>query len=127
MQFSTRAEYGLKALANLAADYPNRKSVAVISRQEKISEKYLEQLFSDLRKKDIIQSFKGKFGGYVLSADPKKITVGKAVEALEGSLDPMGCSSKDCQEARCVSKKVWVKLEKKIRETLDGMTLGDLI
>ena len=126
MKFSTKAEYGLRASVVLAKAYPKLKSISEISREENISAKYLEQLFGVLKQNKIVISYKGKSGGYALSKSPSKISVADIVEVLEGGLEPMQCQSAECANAKCPSKKVWVKLGKEIKKTLKGIKLSEL-
>lgn len=126
MKFSTKAEYGLKAMVNLAACYPRQKSLREISRGENISAKYLERLIGELRKNNLVVSSKGKSGGYVLVRKPSLIKVGEIVEALEGPISTRGCGL--CQaENKCASSIVWLKLEREIKKTLGHIKLSDLI
>ena len=127
MKFSTKAEYGLRAMVVLARDYPYLKSIAEISFEENISAKYLEQIFIKLKKAAIVVSQKGKSGGYTLTREPRQITVGDIVEILEGKIEPTKCYSAECKNNQCASKKVWVKLSQEIKKTLDNIKLSDLI
>jgi len=127
MKFSTKAEYGLRAMTSLAFDFPEKKSIGDIAKLENISIKYLERLMNELRKSELIKSYKGKKGGYVLSRNPKKIKVGEIVEALEGLISPMDCESKKCKSKQCFSRVVWVELGRQIRKTLYSIKLSDLI
>lgn len=127
MKFSTKAEYGLRAIVILARDYPYLRSIAEISFEENISAKYLEQIFIKLKKSNIVLSQKGKSGGYTLSREPKDITVGEIIEILEGKIEPTRCNSIQCKNSACASKKVWIKLSQEIKRTLDEIKLSDLI
>ncbi|TSD00827.1 MAG: CarD family transcriptional regulator [Parcubacteria group bacterium Athens0714_25] len=127
MKFSTKAEYGLRAIVNLADAYPEIKSLNDVSKEEKISLKYLERLMGDMRKKNLVVSQKGKMGGYVLAREPKDINAGEIVEALEGPIEFMQCESSQCTSKNCRPKKVWLTLGRQIRETLKSITLEDLI
>ena len=126
MKFSTKAEYGLKAVVNLAEGYPEIKSLKTISDEEMISLKYLERLMSSLKEKGIVKSTKGKMGGYKLAKKPEKITAGDVIEALDGPIEPMGCSGSNCAK-KCPSSKVWIELEKQMKKTLNKVTLKGLI
>lgn len=126
MKFSTKAEYGLKAMVNLANIFPKQKNLKTISQEEKISVKYLEQLFSKLRKSDLIISAKGKDGGYTLAKNPLEIKVGEIIEVLEGPIAPMGCKGRACSLV-CTSSVVWLKLGEQIKKTLYKIKLSDLI
>jgi Rrf2 family protein len=128
MKFSTRAEYGLKAMANLAKDFPRRKTVKDISKEEKISAKYLERLMGKLRNKNLTLSHKGKTGGYTLGKKPEAIRVGEIVEALDGPISPMGCVGKFCaMKNECSSNFVWMRVGEQIKKTLYEIKLSDLI
>jgi Rrf2 family cysteine metabolism transcriptional repressor len=128
MKFSTRAGYGLRAAVNLAKNYPNQKSLQEISREEGISLKYLEQLFRILKKNKLVESQKGREGGYKLGQNPNKIKVGEIIEALEGPIAPMECASGMCDaKCSCASSVVWTKLQEQIKKTLYGIKLIDLI
>lgn len=128
MRFSTRAGYGLRAAVNLAQAYPKQKSVHEVSREEGISLKYLEQLFGTLRKNKLVESQKGREGGYVLAKSPAKIKVGEIIEILEGPIVPMICAQGKCDsKCDCSSGAVWIKLQKQIRKNLYGIKLKDLI
>jgi Rrf2 family protein len=128
MQFSTRAEYGLKAMANLAKSYPAQKNIKTISKEEGISVKYLERLVNELRKNNLVKSQLGKSGGYTLAKNPKAIKVGEIIEILEGTIAPMKCVGKKCiLEHNCTSSVVWNKLGEQIRKTLYGIRLSELI
>jgi len=76
MKLSTKGRYGVKAMVDLAIHYGKEPaSIKSISERQHISEYYLEQLFSPLRKANIIKSIRGAQGGYILSREPKDITV----------------------------------------------------
>jgi len=128
MRFSTKAEYGLKAIVNLAAVFPEQKTMKQISQDEKISLKYLERLMIVLRKNNLITSQKGKGGGYTLAKKPALMNVGEIIETLEGQIAPMKCVGKYCaMEYKCASSVVWTKLGREIHKTLYGIKLSNLI
>lgn len=128
MKFSTKAEYGLKAMVNLAQCYPDQKTIGDIAVEEDISQKYLERLMGILRDGGVVQSLKGKLGGYVLSRDPKKIPVGEIIEILDGEIAPMRCVGKFCAaEHKCPSSVVWNTLGQQIKKTLYSIKLNTLI
>ncbi|MDP1884407.1 MAG: Rrf2 family transcriptional regulator [Candidatus Moranbacteria bacterium] len=127
MKFSSKAEYGLKAMVNLAKDETRTKNIKLIAKEETISVKYLERLLNDLRKYDLVESFKGANGGYALKRPAKKISVADVVIALEGPIAPMKCVGKTCRmEHQCSSKIVWQILGTQIEKTLSHIKLSDL-
>lgn len=128
MKFSTRAEYGLKAMANLAKDYPAQKTARDISNEENISIKYLERLIGKLRDNNLVVSQKGKNGGYTLRKKPSETKVGEIVEVLDGPISPMRCVGETCaMQNQCPSSFVWTKLGVQIKKTLYAIKLSDLI
>jgi Rrf2 family protein len=128
MKFSTKAEYGLKAIVNLAQCFPKQKTIKEIATEEEISQKYLERLLGNLRDGGVVESSKGKLGGYTLSKNPKRITVGEVIEILDGEIAPMRCVGKFCAaEHKCPSSIVWNTLGQQIKKTLYNIKLSDLI
>jgi len=131
MRLSTRSRYGLRALTALAsADAPDGYCAREIADGEELSKKYLESILAQLRTAGFVRSVRGAHGGYVLARDPKDITAGEVVRALEGTLslvecveDPSSCERSD----DCRTRPVWVKAEAAITSTLDGMTVASLI
>ena len=130
MKLSTKGRYGLRALIDLA-QY-SEVSITSISKRQDISERYLEQLMSMLKKAGIVKSIRGANGGYILARDAKEISVGEVLRALEGSLEPVECAGLDprggCQASEsCVTKYVWKRINDSINQTVDEMMLSDLL
>lgn len=132
MKLSTKGRYGLKAMFQLALHYGEGPiSLKQIAEKQNISENYLEQLFSTLRKEGLLNSVRGAQGGYMLSESPGKMTVGSVLRALEGTMAPSDCAmddNNDCsREDGCVTKLVWVKIKDSIDEVIDSITLQDMV
>ena len=132
MKMSTKGRYGLRAMIDLAAhDDGQPVSLAVIARSEELSERYLEQLMSKLKKADLVTSSRGSAGGYSLAKDAAQISVGDILRALEGNLSPVECSAEaeaDCANApACVAKYVWQRVNDSINEAVDGISLAELV
>lgn len=128
MKFSTKAEYGLKAMVNLAKNEGQSKNIKMIAKEESISVKYLERLLNVLRKEGLVESFKGTNGGYALKKTAAKISVADIVIALEGPIAPMKCVGRTCHmEHSCSSKVVWEVLGAQIEKTLGNIKLSNLI
>ncbi len=132
MKLSTRGRYGLKAMFQLALYYGQGPvSLKQIAIDQELSENYLEQLFSTLRKEGILHSVRGAQGGYMLSKKPSEITVGQILRALEGNMAPYDCVVDDdfvcSREDKCVTKPVWRKIKNSIDEVIDSITLQDMI
>ena len=125
MKLSTKGRYGLRALIDLA-QYSEETPVSItsISKRQDISERYLEQLMSMLKKAGIVKSIRGANGGYILARDAKEISVGEVLRALEGSLEPRG----GCQASEsCVTKYVWKRINDSINRTVDDIWLSQLV
>ena len=134
MKLSTKGRYGARAMLDLALHSNINEPVTLnsIAERQDISEQYLEQIFSVLRKSGLVESVRGAQGGYRLGRDASKITVGDIVRVLEGSLDPVDCISCDnttkCDRYDlCVMKDVWQKVSDSINSAVDSFTLYDLM
>jgi Rrf2 family protein len=130
MKFSTKAEYGLRAIVDLAK-YQGQEpySLAKIAQNQKISLAYLERLFAKLKKADLVKSEKGVHGGYRLAKPALAISIREIFLALEGTLAPYSClaTKSFCTTAACPTKIVWQKLDQEIGKTLEAIKLADLI
>lgn len=136
MKISTRGRYGLKAIIDLAA-HSDEKCVTIKSVSERIgvSEYYLEQLISPLKKAGFVKSIRGAQGGYVLKKPACEISVGDILRALEGSLSPVACLESDdedggCGETgcgNCVTRPVFEKIYSTLNDAVDSIMLTDLV
>lgn len=133
MKLSTKGRYGLRAIIDLARYSENEPvSIRSIAARQDISERYLEQIVSLLKKGGLVKSIRGVSGGYVLAKDMSEISVGDVLRALEGSLEPVKCAAFHSEEScsisgGCVTKYVWQKINQSIAQTVDGMTLEELV
>ena len=130
MRFSTKSEYGLRALISLAQHQKDQPySLAKIAQEQKISLAYLERLFAKLKKANLVKSAKGMKGGYSLVKPAIKISVKDILIALEGKLSPYICSDLNniCKVSFCSVKVVWQKLENSMNKTLEEIKLSQLI
>ena len=133
MKLSTKGRYGLRALIDLAQNGGEQPvSITSISTRQDISERYLEQLMSMLKKAGIVRSVRGAGGGYVLVKRLEDISVGDVLRALEGSLEPVDCAGLEpnggCSFSdSCVTKYVWKKINDSINQTVDEIKLDQLV
>lgn len=130
MKLSTKARYGVRAMADLAINYGGSPvSIKSISERQHVSEYYLEQLFSSLRKAELVKSIRGAQGGYILTREPKDITIDEIMDVLEGPIDLAdctldgSCSSMDC----CSTRLLWTRIKKSIDQVTKSTTLQDLV
>ncbi len=133
---SKKTKYGLKALFYLGKN-SNRGPVLVseIAAKELVPLKFLEAILLDLKNHGILQSKKGKGGGYFLQRSPELISMGEVIRVLEGPLAPLPCASQTsyqrCEE--CIDETVCGirMIMKEVRDAtaaiLDGTTLRRLL
>ena len=130
MKLSTKGRYGVKAMVELAIHYGSSPlSIKTISQRQGISEYYLEQLFSPLRRAKLSNSIRGAQGGYVLGREPKDIKVSDIMYVLEGPIEiadcieGVSCDNIDC----CATRLLWTKIKNSIDEVMEGITLQDIV
>lgn len=133
MQISTFARYGLRAIIRLSLMSDSGKrvvSVKEIAEYENISAKYLESIFSTLRKGKFINSYKGKNGGYKLSRPADSITTLEIVELLDEKFAPLSCrvNKNECasKASECTVMGLWNELDNSINSILSNKTIQDL-
>lgn len=133
MKLSTRTEYGIRAMVELARAYGSGPlALADIARAQGLSEGYLEQIIAPLRRARLVVATRGVKGGYSLVSSPASVTAGQIMRALEGPLDLIGCASEygsvvSCErELVCGSRRLWLKLRDSILGVLNSTTLADI-
>jgi Rrf2 family protein len=128
MKISTKGRYGLRAVMDLCLN-SNGDYVSLISIAERqnISKNYLEQVFSALRKTGIVKSVKGSQGGYLLNGKTSEVTIGNILRALEGDLSVVKEESTSSKIEHCIKMNLWDKIDQKLYQIIDNMTLEDLI
>jgi Rrf2 family cysteine metabolism transcriptional repressor len=131
VKLSTRARYGTRALLDLAQ---HRGSEPVqlkdIASRQNISLHYLEHIIAPLVGAGIIGSLRGAHGGLQLIRQPQDLKLSEVVQLLEGAVAPAECVShpEKCSRADlCVTREVWIEMKKAMEETLDSITLQDLM
>ena len=131
MKVSSRAEYGLRALIELAARYGEGyvQSHDIAARQG-LPESYLNQLMTTLRRAGLVTSKRGPTGGHTLSRPPAQIHLREAFEVLEEGASPWWCAEvddPDCEYAvGCGLRPMWVAIKTAAEGVLDRLTLQDL-
>jgi Rrf2 family protein len=131
MRISSKGEYGLRALLDLAQRYGEGPIQSRdIHQRQGIDENYLNQILILLRKAGLIESLRGPQGGHRLARNPAKITILEALTALEGPLLPADGSS-DASAAtdpsdREVVREVWCEMRDMLQQHLSNLTLDDL-
>ncbi len=127
MKISKKTQYGLRGLFRLAESDGHRPMKEVAER-EGISPDFLEKIFSELEKANIINSKRGPTGGYALAKDPREINLKMIMEVLETNLTLVECIDSSCHRIEdCPVASVWSALDKEIKEKLEMITLKSLI
>ncbi len=129
MKISKKAYYGLRAMTRLAKE-KEMLSIHALAEEENLPEEFLEKILQKLRSAGLVEATKGVNGGYALALRPEEITAGHILGLLDGPLVPFPCANgkSKCPEQRhCATSTVWTRLDRALSDTLDGITLKDLI
>ncbi|MFY9397301.1 MAG: Rrf2 family transcriptional regulator [Desulfomonilia bacterium] len=131
MKITTRSRYGVRLMLELARNFEKGQVLLKdIARNEEISEKYLSLIIIPLRTAGLVQSTRGAHGGYSLTRPPEEITLKDIVQVLEGGISLVDCvvNSSSCSRSQtCVSRDVWSIVSERISQTLESISLGDLL
>ncbi|MGM9548549.1 MAG: RrF2 family transcriptional regulator [Faecousia sp.] len=132
MLISTKGRYALRVMIDLAEHQSDAFiSLRGIAQRQEISEKYLESIIRMLVKAKVVESLRGKGGGYRLSKAPDQYTVGSILRLTEESLAPVSCLEENAdpcpRSGRCRTLSLWKGLDKVIHEYLESVTIADLM
>lgn len=132
---SKKTQYALKALTFLA----ERKKdgpvlIAEIAKKKKIPLKFLENILLELKKAGLLESKKGKGGGYFFKLDPKVIPLAQVMRLIEGPIALLPCVSlnfyekcKDCDEKKCGLNRIMKQVRDNTLLILENKTVSDLV
>ena len=133
MKLNSKSRYAVMALADIASfNKQNPISLRDISLRQNISLVYLEQIFSKLKKNNIVKSIRGANGGYVLTKDPEQIKLSNIFSAVDEKVKTLQCkreSKKGCNGklTKCITHNLWDDLEMHINDFFDKKNLGDIL
>ena len=131
MKLSTRSRYGTRILLELARQSnQNPVQVGIISQQQEIPVKYLEQVIRTLKKAGYITSVRGAKGGYNLARKPESISLGAIVRLFEEQHELVKCISLPdvCEMADdCRVRLAWKEATEALYDRLDAITIADLL
>jgi len=132
---SQKCKYALRALYSLT-DYYGKGPVliAALSREQQIPKKFLEVILWELKQRGIVESRKGKGGGYQLALEPSQVTIGSVIRCIDGPLAPLPCASETayrrCEECvdekKCGTRLVMKQVRDAMAAILDHTTLADV-
>lgn len=129
---TSKGRYALRVMLDLA-QHPDEGyiSLKTVAERQDISMKYLESIVGSLKKAELVESSRGKDGGYRLGRSPEDYSVGEILRCLEDNLAPVACiraGSVDCEHAAaCMTVPMWKELDEITNAYLDGVTLEDLL
>lgn len=131
MMISSKGRYALRVMLDLAQhEQEGYLSLKEISQRQDISMKYLEQIVALLNKGGMLESRRGKDGGYRLARRPAEYPISEIIGLTEGSLAPVACleQGNGCERsAHCMSLPLWVRLDAIIEGYLSSVSLQDLL
>lgn len=132
MIISTKGRYGLRAMFELAKAYGEGPlSIKQISAIQSLSEQYLEQLLHKLKGAKLVKSIRGAGGGYQLAYEPKDISVGQVLTALEGELSPAECVGDEATHCEnislCTTHIIWQRIYDGFNGVVNSITLQDMV
>ena len=129
MKLSTKSRYGLNAMYHMAInDSTGPMSLTELSKLTKVSQPYLEKVLGQLKKKGLLKSARGVQGGYNLKKEPKDITIGEILRALENDLVFSDCArAGKCNNLSCPNKGIFKTIYDRLNSVLDEITLQNMI
>lgn len=132
MRISTKGRYALRIMLDLA-QHSDQGPVALreISERQNITPKYMESIMSLLLQDKLVQSLRGKSGGYLLTRQPEEYPIYEILSCAEGGLAPVHCLAMDENKCpirpHCLTIPIWEGLHQVIKDYLSGITLQKLI
>lgn len=132
MLISTKGRYALRVMIDLA-EHQTEDFISLrgIAQRQEISEKYLESIIRMLVKAKVVESLRGKGGGYRLKKAPDQYTVDSILRLTEESLAPVSCLEENADACprsdRCKTLTLWQGLDKVIHDYLENVTIADLM
>ena len=132
MNITSKGRYALRVMIDLAQHAEEGVvSLKTIADRQGISMKYLESIVGELKKAELVDSTRGKEGGYVLNRRPNQYSIGEILRCIEDNLAPVACikaGSIQCDHAgECMTVPMWKELDELTNNYLDGVTLEDLL
>jgi Rrf2 family transcriptional regulator, iron-sulfur cluster assembly transcription factor len=131
MELNTRGRYAVMAMADLAKhSATNPVPLSLIAERQQLSLAYLEQLFAQLRRDGLVESARGRSGGYKLGKPASGIHIAEIMKAVEEETRMTRCVGDDgacLGETRCLTHNLWRALGDHIASFLWSVTLQDVV
>lgn len=134
MRITTTSRYGVRAVFDVAYHgRGNPVQIKDIARRQKISQRYLEQIFNKLLKAGLLSSKRGPRGGYLLGRPPSEISVGDIVTAAQGTLVPIDCLAEEAVHGKncdclptCVTRRIWDESRRLLMDYYQSVSISEL-
>nr|WP_165247547.1 Rrf2 family transcriptional regulator [Adlercreutzia sp. ZJ141] len=131
MRISTKTRYGMRLMIDLAQHWgAGRVALRDIAERQEISKKYMEQVVAPLVSAGLLHVTRGNQGGYELARDPRQITCADIMTATEDGLGLLDCANGALacpRDSFCLSKDIWLGLERVMADYLASITLQDVL
>lgn len=133
MMISTKGRYALRILLDIAAAAAETEYISLgdVALRQEISMKYLEAIVASLVRAELVESKRGKAGGYRLARPADAVSVADVIRAAEGGISPVACPECDgtsCSRAgNCLTVDLWKHLDAMIERSLSAVSLADLL
>lgn len=136
MKLSTRCRYATLALFDIAFHAEGEPTqVRLIAERQDIPARFLEQIFQDLKRAELVDGKRGRNGGYFLRRGPEAITLGDIIRATDGPIEVSFCQNDDGEplhgacpkNTRCIPAVIWGEVSTRIRALYEEYTLADLV
>ncbi|MEK9771773.1 MAG: Rrf2 family transcriptional regulator [Nitrosomonadales bacterium] len=130
MKLTTKGRFAVTATLDIALNQQNGPvTLLSVSERQSISLSYLEQLFSKLRKKGVVDSIRGPGGGYKITRPYADISIKEIISAVDEQVDATQCNGRgDCHDGnQCITHNLWISVNIKVLDYLGGLTLQDAI
>ncbi|MBP1607886.1 MAG: hypothetical protein H6Q04_121 [Acidobacteria bacterium] len=131
MKITYKGDYALKAILDLSLHYGSSLvTIGEMSRRINAPVKFLEQILLELKKGGLIESKRGKVGGYLLAKPPSQISIGDVIRLIEGATEPISCIRDGyaaCEDVNsCVFRKIWQEISEATAKILDKANFEEL-
>ncbi len=137
MLLTQKCLYAVRAIFEIASRFPNGPvKISAIAQAQAIPQRFLEAILTQVKQAGIVESRRGKQGGYLLARPPSTITVGHIIRVIEGDMGPVECltasgangNGKPCPlYGSCAFSELWGRARDAMSEVYDGTTFQDLL
>ncbi len=133
IELSQKCQYALRAVFELAKRYQEGPlKISTIAESQAIPSRFLENILNQLKRDGIVDSRRGKSGGYVLTCDPAELSVGTVIELIQGPLYMVECDGGEPREncpfdKDCVFWPLWERASQALKDVCHGTSFADLV